>query len=299
MDASRRLDHDTLFSPVHRMQKRFPEDCQAPRQVPITDLSLPPHPAICVLESYFDSSQVSIPGTGWFITPRIVITAGHCLYSNSALGGTRFARHIKIFDAFGNQIAHPTATFSQDENIPYSLNFFVRKSWYEKLDAGASEHDYGAILLKPGDITSGQLQTSTIPYAFIEDSELDEVQVTVTGYAEVGYPAVPDDNLPRERRRMCHDTKDLLEREANLLFYKAGTVDGQSGSPVCLSRDGQQICGIGIHTGYSSKLGRPGAPDANVAVRISQDMKAELSTMFEAVESESAEEWVKERWDEA
>ncbi|WP_437842251.1 trypsin-like serine peptidase [Sorangium sp. So ce1153] len=238
-------------------------------------------------------------GTGWFITPRIVITAGHCIYSNSALGGTRFAKHIKICDAFGNEIAHPTAAFSQDETIPYPSNFFVKKSWYEKLDAGASEYDYGAILLKPADIRSGQLQRSTIPYAFIEDGELDEGQVTVTGYAIAGYPAAPDDNFPPERRRMCSDTKALLGREANLLLYRASTVQGQSGSPVCLIRDGQQVCGIGIHTGYSSKLGRPDAPDANVAVRISRDMKAELSTMFEAVESGSGEEWVKERWDEA
>ncbi|WP_437813656.1 trypsin-like serine peptidase [Sorangium sp. So ce1078] len=257
-----------------------PEDPEAPRLVLERLLTIPPYPAICALDIDFGPGHPSCPGTGWFIDPRVMVTAGHCLYNGS------FAQSISIYDTDGTKVAHVTP--SRDNggaSPPHPPNFFIERSWYNHLDAGASKHDYGAILLKPTDIIGeDQRQHSTIPYTFVEDTELDGAEVTIAGYPRT------------EPRRMHSDTKKLIRCEETLMFYNAGTIKGQSGSPICVYRGGQQLCGVGIHTGSSAKVGRPQV-SSNVGIRITRELEDVLRSLVRAVELGNSDDWVNERWE--
>ncbi|WP_437509950.1 trypsin-like serine peptidase [Sorangium sp. So ce1099] len=219
-----------------------------------------------------------------------MLTAGHCLFYD--VFGARFASSIRIRDASGRKIGPITPRFNGLSTPRHPLNFFIERSWYDKLDDGASACDYGAILLEPQEImTDGQHQQSTIPYTSVEDSELRGAQITIAGYPST----LPDESRP-DPRWMCSDTKQVTSCDATLIFYKVGTRDGQSGSPICMNRGGQQLCGIGIHTGSADKVHRTDL-GLNVGIRFTRELQQELSSLALAVESGSSDDWVNERWE--
>lgn len=54
-----------------------PNDCDGREEVP--DTRVQPYSAICALWRSFCGESGVKPGTGWFIHPRVVVTAGYCI----------------------------------------------------------------------------------------------------------------------------------------------------------------------------------------------------------------------------
>lgn len=170
--------------------------------------------------------------TGWFIGPRTVMTAGHCLFSHSAGGWARSIEVIPGMDGasrpFGSQIG---------------TSFRSVGGWTR--DANP-EYDYGAIILPNSTLGN---RVGFFGFAALPDAELQNLLVNNAGYAG----DKPFGTLWFNAGRV---TTVLARR----LLYMIDTFGGHSGSAVWRLSGGQRHS-VGIH-GYG------GCP--NKAVRITQ-----------------------------
>src|SRR5918999_1798573 len=105
-------------------------------RVRILDTDLPPWRMICALRMRGPTGAGAI-GTGWFIGPRTVLTAGHCVFSNHFFGG--WAASIDVIPG----LVGPGA---QDDMRPYgslsSRRFSSVDRWTEAEDP---DFDIGCI----------------------------------------------------------------------------------------------------------------------------------------------------------
>ena len=166
---------------------------------------------ICMLEiGWADGTG---RGTGWLAAPRVVVTAGHCVFS--ARPGVGWARAMRLSFPDGRLM---------ELDAPV-LRTTTR--WAEQLDI---EYDYAVILL-PEAVDDGFLSMR----ALVEGDF--SATVTVPGYPRDrrdGPWAAPGRIYPnRERRR--------------LLRHVADTQIGESGAPL-LRADGEVHRVVGIHT---------------------------------------------------
>ena len=169
-------------------------------------------------------SQNGLPyvGTGWFIAPRTVITAGHCVFDPVELGG--WARQITVIPGRNGDAVTPFPTET-------STRFSTTDRW---LDAQDPDFDYAAIHLD----TDLAATVGTFGVGVLPDEELKDRLVNVSGY-----PVSPGNG--REQYFHANRVKALTARR---LFYDIDTLGGQSGSPVWTYMDGEEDpIVIGIH----------------------------------------------------
>jgi len=194
-----------------------------------------PWRAICALKITAANGRGFI-GTGWLISPRTVITAGHCVFMH-AEGG--WVRSIQVIPA------------QNDGLSPYgSCSSNVLRSTQGWVNSKNRDFDYGAIIL-PTNCRLG----ATVGYfgfAVRDNSFLMASALNLSGY--------PGDKGGRQQWFMAQRPKSVSSK---VITYDIDTYGGQSGAPVWVLQSGNRY-GVGIHTnGHSS---------GNSATRIDQSV---------------------------
>jgi V8-like Glu-specific endopeptidase len=161
-------------------------------------------------------------GTGWFISARTLVTAGHCVFIHSPSKPARhgFARSIQVMPGRnGSTLPYGSVT---------STEFWTVRGWAE---GGNENYDYGAIIIPTplGD------QVGRFGYGAFPDAELKQRILNVTGY--------PGD---KPSGTLWHDSKKAAALSSTKVHYDIDTFGGQSGAPVYMIRNGSRY-GVAVH----------------------------------------------------
>lgn len=172
--------------------------------------------------------------TGWFIGPRTVMTAGHCVYSHTAGG---WAKSIEVVPGMnGSERPFGAATGTSFRSV---------SGWTTDKKP---DHDYGAIILPDNSLGN---TVGHFGFASLTDAELDNLLVNNSGY--------PGD---KPFGTQWFNAGRVTKVTARRLFYMIDTYGGSSGSPVWRA-SGEKRHAVGIHA-YG------GCP--NKATRITQSV---------------------------
>jgi V8-like Glu-specific endopeptidase len=185
----------------------------------ILDTELNPWRRIAALQIKAPSG--TFIGTGWFVGPRTLITAGHCVFDASQLGG--WAKSVEVSPARNGQ------TFPFDRVVAKRFSSIDR--WVQSQDP---DFDMGAIhLAKPVGDDVGWFAVGSLP-----TTDLETHLVNISGY-----PALPGNG----EEQWFHKNRILRVTERRL-FYDVDTYGGQSGAPVFIYEQGQaEPLVVGIH----------------------------------------------------
>jgi V8-like Glu-specific endopeptidase len=196
----------------------------ADNRVRINPTTSYPWRAICALKITAQNNTQWI-GTGWLVSPRTVITAGHCVYMHDQGG---WAKRIEVVPAQNGGLR------PYGSGVSSNLRSVV--GWTQSKNR---EYDYGAIILpstyKPGN------QTGYFGFAVRDDNYLKSAVLNLSGY--------PGDKGGNEQWFMAMQTKSVSTR---VIVYNIDTMGGQSGAPVWVKVGNTRYC-VGIHTnGHNS-----------------------------------------------
>jgi V8-like Glu-specific endopeptidase len=183
-------------------------------------------------------------GTAWFISPRTMITAGHCVYIKGSGSPARdgWVRSIQVMPGRdGDKLPYGSVTSTQ---------FWTVKGW---ADAGDENYDYGAIII-PTEL--GKV-VGSFGFGVYTDAELRGAVANVTGY--------PGD---QPSGTMWYDTKEIAAVTPTKVHYDIDTAGGQSGAIVYVIRDGARMA-VAIHA-Y-------GGATTNSGTRISEPVFTNLT----------------------
>jgi len=184
-------------------------------------------------------------GTGWFISPRTLVTAGHCVFikHSGVQGRDGFVKKIQVMPG------------RNASDVPFggltSTEFWTVKGW---ADQGLETFDYGAIIL-PGTFPTN---IGHFGFGVFPDATLLASTANIAGY--------PGD---KPSGTLWFDKRQVGSVKPEKVFYAADTAGGQSGACVYIIRGGKRI-GIGIHA-Y-------GGATANSGTRISAEVFANLTS---------------------
>ncbi|MBU1049782.1 serine protease [Candidatus Bipolaricaulota bacterium] len=161
-------------------------------------------------------------GTGWFIGPRTVMTAGHVVYiKNSGVSGRD--GWVKKIDVMPGR---------NGGTLPYGLttsySFRSVKGW---TDSGSQYYDYGAIILS----TSLGNRTGWLGFGVYGDSDLCATTGNISGY--------PGD---KPSGTQWYDYHKIASVSSRKVYYDIDTAGGQSGSAVYRIKNGKRY-GFAIH----------------------------------------------------
>lgn len=175
-----------------------------------------PFKAICRLEITNHSGQQYI-GTGFFISPRCVITSGHCVFNN----GEWMKSIVVVPGANGTSNKRPLGHMK-------SKKFKSVSGW---TDRGDFDYDYGAIIL------SNNSLYDRVNYSFEFKDIENEKKLLNYGYSDE----------PGRRHEQWGDLGQLDKIEEFRLYYVNDTVKGNSGSPIMV-RNGDKFVVVGVHS---------------------------------------------------
>jgi V8-like Glu-specific endopeptidase len=166
-------------------------------------------------------------GTGWLVAPRVLLTAGHCVYMSDEGGWVTQIEVIPGRDAdarpYGSAIARE-----------------VRSVGGWTVD-GDSNYDYGVILL-PSDKRYGD-ELGWLGYAHRDDDYLAGLTLNLSGYPADGGRA--PNQVDGTQWYHSRNVKEVLPSQ---LTYEIDTFGGQSGSPVWEMTSSGDRYGVAVHT---------------------------------------------------
>lgn len=171
-------------------------------------------------------------GTGWFISPRTLITAGHCVFiKNSGVPGRDgWVRKVVVMPGRNAGV------------LPYgqvsSSSFRSVVGWTA---SGNEEFDYAAIILPtPLGSTTGWFGIGVYP-----DGEMNGKAVNVAGY--------PGDKPSGTHWYGSNKVTSVSPRK---VFYAIDTYGGQSGAPVWRNIGGKRFaCAVHAYGGATANSG--------------------------------------------
>lgn len=168
-------------------------------------------------------------GTGWLISPRTVMTAGHCVHS-AANGG--WVKSIEVVPGMSGQI--------RPYGSAISTEFYSVAGW---VNNGEMADDYACIIL-PQNARLGE-KTGWFGFGSLPESELTNLLANNSGY--------PGD---KTFGTQWYNAGRIVGVEPKRLAYMFDTAPGQSGSPVWrYSKALGKRHAIGIHN-YGSCANR-------------------------------------------
>jgi V8-like Glu-specific endopeptidase len=216
-------------------------------RVRISDTDNKPWRMICSLS--IQGPRGRFQGTGWFAGPKTIITAGHCIYQESQMGG--WATQIEVSPG------------QDGNNFPYSSvvskKFEVPEEWVASRGTNP-DFDYGVIFL---DQPLGE-RTGWFSVAIPDNNKLDGARVNLAGY-----PADPAGGFGTYQLFHADLASDIGDSR---FFYAIDTYGGQSGAPVWIELDdngNRQV--VGIHT-----YGIGGSFKLNSATRITPTILTDI-----------------------
>ena len=164
-------------------------------------------------------------GTGWLVAPRLLLTAGHCVFMSDEGG---WVTQIEVIPG-RNAAERPYGSAVSRE---------VRSvtGWTQDND---SNYDYGVIML-PADKRYGD-QLGWFGYANRPDDYLRNLTLNLSGYPGDGGPAGIDGTQWYHSRSVM----GVLDKQ---LTYDIDTYGGQSGAPVWEFASNGSRYGVAIHT---------------------------------------------------
>lgn len=182
-------------------------------------------------------------GTAWLISPRTLITAGHCVYIKDKDVAARhgWVKSIQVMPGRNGN----TLPFSSK----MATEFWTVKGWAE---SGLEGYDYGAIILP----AAFEPDLGFMGFGVYTDQELLNGTANIEGY--------PKD---KPKGSLWYDSRRISDVKPDKVYYAADTEGGQSGSAVYIIRNGQRS-GVAIHA-Y-------GDYTANSGTRISSQVFANL-----------------------
>lgn len=182
-------------------------------------------------------------GTGWFISPRTLVTAGHCVFikHSGVPGRDGWVKKIQVMPG-RNGTEVPFGGISSSE-------FWSVRGWGEQ---GLENYDYGAIILP----SAFPQELGHYGFGVFEDAKLLAATANIAGY--------PGD---KPRGTLWYDNRKVGSVNPDKVFYAADTAGGQSGAAVYIFHEGQRT-GIAIHA-Y-------GGNTANSGTRISSQVFSNL-----------------------
>jgi V8-like Glu-specific endopeptidase len=178
-------------------------------------------------------------GTAWFVSPKTLITAGHCVYiRNSGVPGRDgWVKKISVMPG------------RNGSNLPYgAVTSTVFKSVDGWTSGGDENFDIGGIIIPaPLGDTVGVFGLAVYP-----DDELRGTLVNISGY--------PGDQPPGTQ---WFDSRAIADLNSRKLYYDIDTAGGQSGAPVFRVANDKRI-GVAVHA-Y-------GGSDTNSGTRINAEV---------------------------
>ena len=206
------------------LQQRMEVIIGSDNRVRINPATSYPWRAICALKITAQNGSKWI-GTGWLISARTVITAGHCVFMHDQGG---WAKSIEVIPAM-NDASRPYGSGS-------SANLRSVVGWTQSKNR---ENDYGAIIL-PANFRPGSV-TGSFGFSVKDDAYLKSSVLNLSGY--------PGDKGGNQQWFMALKPKSVSSR---VITYDIDTMGGQSGAPVWI-KVGETRSAVGVHTnGHSS-----------------------------------------------
>jgi glutamyl endopeptidase len=203
-----------------------------------------PFRAIVSLEITTRDGAVGI-GSGWFISARTVVTAGHCVFirsSNPARHG--WVRKVRVIPGRDGALS--------PFGFAVSTAFKSVRGWTQDGDEG---FDYGAIVLP--DTHPLGTKVGSFGIGVFADAEAAELAVTVAGY--------PADKKGGETGTQWYHAQTIAAVRSRQYDYAVDTMGGQSGSPVFCVANGKDYVAVAVHAygGDSSNSGTRITPEVS------------------------------------
>jgi len=232
----------------------------------VLNAKMRPYAAICHVQRDFGDGRLS-GCSGFLVAPTIVLTAGHCVFSQPRylLTGHGTARRIRITPGRNGEARPPFGS-------QWAVRWYAHRRFVDQRDV---MYDVGIIVVpRPFSGLSGVL-----PLAALDDAALQVVRARRVLHI-AGFPS----DKPRETMWEHSERLDRIGPRA--LYYSVDTCPGHSGSPVWVWRGrAEQVDAIGIHVAgptphergpWGCRPGVPVAPEGavNRGIRLTRDLIA-------------------------